>query len=135
MACGLLTAPAVAEIIVLDIVMDQAQETDVVLPVEGGNGIGSVVVNTDTNEIAWAIIYEGLSGPAIGAHFHGPADRGEGSGVALNVGTISGLGPVLTGVAQLEQEQIEEILDGRWYINLHTELNKPGEIRGQVVDE
>jgi hypothetical protein len=38
----------------------------------------------------------------------------------------------MRGSAMLTEEQMNQLLQGRWYINLHTEQNKGGEIRGQV---
>lgn len=128
------TGNASAEIIVLDVVMDQGQVEEVVVPIAGGNGLGTVIVNTDTKEVSWLIVYENLSGEAVGAHFHGPASRGEGSGIALDIGPIDDLRNILSGSVILEREQIDELLGGLWYVNLHTALNPPGEIRGQIED-
>ena len=41
----------------------------------------------------------------------------------------------LTGDAVLSDDQETQLLDGLWYINLHTVLNGPGEIRGQIGEE
>ncbi|MBW8748306.1 MAG: CHRD domain-containing protein, partial [Acidobacteria bacterium] len=41
----------------------------------------------------------------------------------------------LEGTATLSQEQTKDLLDGKWYFNLHTAANPGGEIRGQVVKE
>jgi hypothetical protein len=33
----------------------------------------------------------------------------------------------------LTDAQAADLLAGRWYVNVHTDANKPGEIRGQVT--
>jgi hypothetical protein len=33
----------------------------------------------------------------------------------------------------LTDAQIAQLEAGKWYVNIHTEANKPGEIRGQLV--
>jgi hypothetical protein len=38
----------------------------------------------------------------------------------------------IQGAAQLTGEQMREVLDGLWYVNIHTEEHPDGEIRGQV---
>jgi hypothetical protein len=37
------------------------------------------------------------------------------------------------GKATLTPEQAKDLVDGKWYFNLHTAANPGGEIRGQVL--
>ncbi len=37
------------------------------------------------------------------------------------------------GTATLTDAQTAELMDGKWYVNVHTAANKGGEIRGQVT--
>jgi hypothetical protein len=39
----------------------------------------------------------------------------------------------IKGEATLTPEQAQQFIAGDWYINLHTQANPGGEIRGQVV--
>ena len=39
----------------------------------------------------------------------------------------------IKGSATLTDAQIAQLEAGKWYVNIHTEANKPGEIRGQLV--
>ncbi len=39
----------------------------------------------------------------------------------------------IDGSATITAEQAKDLLDGKWYFNLHTAANPGGEIRGQVV--
>lgn len=87
--------------------------------------------DSDTMEFSWTATYEGLTGPATAAHFHGPAAEGEN---APPVVPISGdLASPIEGSATLTEEQATQLLDGMWYLNIHTEQYPDGEIRGQVL--
>jgi hypothetical protein len=78
------------------------------------------------------VTFSGISGPATGLHFHGPAAPVATAGVQVNIDNISGLNSPSNGSAIITIAQVGELLAGDWYINLHTQLNAPGEIRGQV---
>lgn len=87
--------------------------------------------DSDTMEFSWTATYEGLTGPATAAHFHGPASAGEN---APPVVPIQGdLASPIEGSATLTEEQATQLLDGMWYLNIHTEQYPDGEIRGQVL--
>ncbi len=73
----------------------------------------------------------GLSGPATAAHFHGPAAAGANAGVVVPIGN-NPPSPT-TGSATLTDDQIKDLEAGKWYANVHTEANKGGEIRGQMM--
>lgn len=96
-----------------------------------GAGEADVTLDTASDKISWTITYSGLSGAVTGAHFHGPAEVGANAGVALPI-TGDMLSP-MKGEATITNEQKAQLLDGKWYVNLHTAANPDGEIRGQVV--
>lgn len=98
------------------------------------HGEATVTLNSETKEISWNITFDGLSGDAIAAHIHGPADKGANAGVVVNLG-MSGQ-PVkspLTGTATLTDAQIADLEAGKHYVNIHTAMYKGGEIRGQIM--
>ena len=104
------------------------------VPQNQSKGTGSVTITYDTvtKKLSWKGSYSGLSGPVTAAHFHGPAEAGKNAGVA--VGIASGnLTPSFEGSATLTDAQAADLMAGRWYVNLHTAANPPGEIRGQVM--
>ena len=84
--------------------------------------------------VTWSVTYSGLSGPATMAHFHGPAAAGK-NGPPVIWLTEKGK-PVenpIKGEATLTPEQAQQFSAGEWYINVHTQANPGGEVRGQVV--
>lgn len=93
-------------------------------------GHALVVLDTETMEITWSINFEGLTGPAVGMHFHGPAGFGENNGVVVGIDELT---PPVVGGATLTAEQMDLMQSGQLYLNVHTAANPPGEIRGQVV--
>ena len=102
------------------------------VPPNQSKGTGSATVNLDTatKQMSWTIQYAGLSGPATAAHFHCPADPGTNAGVAVPI-TV-GPSPI-QGNASLTEAQMTDLENGKCYINIHTEQNKGGELRGQVT--
>ncbi len=97
-------------------------------------GMAEFTLNEETKEISWKVTFEGLTGDAIAAHIHGPADKG------ANAGVVVGLGPQgqalpspFEGKATLTDEQIADLKAGKHYVNIHTLANKAGEIRGQIA--
>ncbi|MEJ0016200.1 MAG: CHRD domain-containing protein [Acetobacteraceae bacterium] len=103
------------------------------VPVTPSTGSGDVLATLDTatKKLTYTMTYMGLSGPATAAHFHGPAASGANAGVVVPIGT-SPASPV-TASATLTDAQIKDLEAGRWYANVHTEANKGGEIRGQMM--
>lgn len=94
------------------------------------SGTVEASLNKQTNELSWTVTYSGLSGPATGAHFHGPAMAGANAGVVVPM-TGSLISPI-RGVASLTAAQVADLMAGKWYVNLHTAANPNGEIRGQI---
>lgn len=93
-------------------------------------GIVEASLSSGTNVLAWKITYSGLSGPATGAHFHGPAMAGQNAAVVVPISAP--LANPITGSATLTPAQAADLSAGKWYVNLHTAANPNGEVRGQV---
>lgn len=96
-----------------------------------GKGTLDATYDTISKQLTYTVNYTGLTGPATAAHFHGPAASGANAGVAVPV--QSGLSSPIAGMATLTDAQAADLTGGRWYFNIHTDANKAGEIRGQVV--
>lgn len=101
------------------------------VPPVASNASGTVELNLNkqTNELSWTVTYTGLSGPATGAHFHGPAMAGANAGVVVPM--TGSLTSPIRGTASLTAAQVADLMAGKWYVNLHTAANPNGEIRGQ----
>jgi CHRD domain len=96
-----------------------------------GKGAATASLDTTTKMLTWAVDYSGLSGPATAAHMHGPADPGANAGVVVPF--TGSLSSPIKGSATLTDAQIAQLEAGKWYVNIHTDANKGGEIRGQLV--
>ena len=120
--------PAMAETIDLNAELSGANESP---PNDSqAKGTAEASFDTETRELTWTVEYSGLSGPAIGAHIHGPADAGTNAGIMVPLKT--GESPI-TGSATLSENQVAPLLEGKLYFNIHTQAHPGGEIRGQIV--
>ncbi|MEZ5936702.1 MAG: CHRD domain-containing protein [Hyphomonadaceae bacterium] len=95
-----------------------------------GTGTASFTFTPETGALDYTITYEGLTGPAVAAHIHGPAEPGEN---APPVVPFADPASPITGTATLTPEQATELLAGKYYVNVHTAANPGGEIRGQIM--
>jgi hypothetical protein len=94
-------------------------------------GTVEATLDTDTKGFTYKVTYEGLSGDASAAHFHGPAQEGEN---AAPVVPIEGaLASPIEGTATLDDAQIADLQAGLWYFNVHTAKFPDGEVRGQLA--
>jgi len=104
------------------------------------SGSALVTIDTIASTIAWDVDYQDLTGPIIapGAHFHGPAEMGTNAGVQIFLTNGDPAEPAtgnLAGSAAITSDQIQQVVDGLWYLNIHTAANGSGELRGQVIPE
>jgi hypothetical protein len=101
-------------------------------PVDGkGSGTLTATYDTATKKLTYTVTYKELSGAAVAAHFHGPADAKSNAGVVVPVKEVTP--NQLKGEATLTDAQAADLQAGKWYFNIHTAANKGGEIRGQVM--
>lgn len=126
------------------IAMTGAQEVPAVTTTATGN------INAEysklTKTLYYTVSWTGLTGPVAGMHIHGLADPGFNAGIVQNIITASNgittpsatrfgtsgsfsASMYVDGVAVKE----EDLLAGKFYINIHTATYPNGEIRGQIV--
>jgi hypothetical protein len=101
-----------------------------------GKGHVDAKLDTDTRTLTWTVTYSGVAGPPIGAHFHGPVSYvglTSEENAPIQVGTPGALASPFKGSTTIDDKQMKDLKDGRWYFNLHTPTFPAGEIRGPVV--
>ena len=104
------------------------------IPKTDSKGTGKLDATFDTasKELKYTLTFDGLSGPATPAHFHGPATRGQSGGVIAPIGGANPTSPV-SGSVTLTEDQAKALRSGKIYVNVHTAADPGGEIRGQVL--
>ena len=126
------------------IALTGAQET----PANPSTALGTMNVfySKETRILDWSVTWTGLTGPVAAMHIHRPAPVGFAAGVIQNIITASGglatpnatLYPAtgkFSGTTLVDGFVIkeEDLLNGLYYMNIHTATYPGGEIRGQIV--
>ena len=124
---------AMADMVKWTAKLDQAQEGDFKTKVADAMGEAAGTLDTATGAMTWEVTWKGISGDAAAMHFHGPAAMGKNAGVLVDMGKISGMKSPSKGTATITSDQVKQVMDGMWYVNVHTAANPAGEIRGQVL--
>ncbi len=99
-----------------------------------GTGEGTFTLNAAQTELAFEVTASGLTGPVMAAHFH-HAPVGEAGQIVNDLTSLieETNGQVtISGVWELEAHDVEDLLAGNIYVNLHTDANPAGELRAQV---
>lgn len=104
------------------------------------------VVNLLTLNIGWGSSqgFRNLSSSATNSHVHGPTASNFGSGFTQTAGVLFSLtrssnastGGFFTSPSNtitLTDAQETDLLNGKYYVNIHTTFNSGGEIRGFLV--
>ena len=127
-AAALVAVPAAAETVALKADLKASNE----VPPNGStaSGMAEATFDTATRNLTWTVTYSGLTGPAAGAHFHGPGEAGKNAGIVLPF--QSPTSPI-KGSQTLTEAQAADLLAGKWYVNVHTAANPGGELRGQMI--
>jgi hypothetical protein len=125
------TVPALAEVI--NFSADLSGTAEVPPNDSAGTGTVEATFDTETMVFAWTVNYEGLTGDATAAHYHGPAGEDENAGPVLPI--EGDLASPIEGEATLDEAQAADLQAGMWYFNIHTEQYPDGELRGQVTSE
>ena len=93
-----------------------------------GNGTGTFVLNADQTEVTYHIEYSGLVGNESDAHIHNATPRDNGP-IVLQLPT----GSPKDGAWQIPSDLVIELLEGRLYVNIHTDAYVQGELRGNIT--
>ncbi len=97
----------------------------------GGHGWFSYEI--DGTEFCYSLEVDGLSTPAVNAHVH-LAPRNEPGPVRIQLSFVSATSFEVSDCVTITAVIADAIEDdpGAYYVNVHTEMNGPGEIRGQL---
>lgn len=114
--------------------LDGSQETPQVTT--AGFGVASASLNPDKTEFSLNGVVSGLSGAVTAAHIHKGAKGAKGDPVKTV--TVTGNRFALTWKSSdsdqpLSKELLDELSKGNLYLNLHTQAQADGEIRGQLL--
>jgi hypothetical protein len=94
-------------------------------------GVGFYTFDTQTKIFCWSISYTDadLSSAENAAHFHGPASPGADGPILIGLP----LGSPKQDCQQIDAATEMALKKGQLYVNVHTDNNAGGEIRGQIV--
>jgi CHRD domain len=137
---SLFLAAAPAQALVIDLTADIGASQEV--PPTDSLAFGTGVFEYDdvTNILTWTILFTAslFNTDELAAHIHGPAAAGAEADILIDLGT----GQLKQGMADLDgvaacmadPEACEsDLLDGLWYVNIHSSQHQEGEIRGQIL--
>lgn len=109
------------------VMLSGSQEVPVVTT--GASGSGTITV-ADDGSVSGSVMTTGIAGTA--AHIH-MAAAGQNGPVAIPL-TKSGDGVwAVPAGAKLTEAQVAAFKAGKLYVNVHSDANKGGEIRGQLT--
>ena len=114
---------------------------------------GSFTLNDDGSQMTFVLNVNGITGPITGAHIHavprsGVAAADTTGGIVVNLNPAAGVttgilaqGTItqanilgLGGAAPISMDSLRTLINaGRTYVNVHTQANLGGHIRGTIV--
>ncbi|PKV62596.1 CHRD domain-containing protein [Pontibacter ramchanderi] len=109
------------------------------VPAVTTSGSGSMTATYDrstrmlTYNFSWTL--GSTTDNTVGIHLHGPALATESAPVVIPIENhpTSHTGSVTGTTRALTQSEEEQLLDGKWYLNIHSSTYPNGELRGQLL--
>ena len=97
-------------------------------------GEGAVTAGLHERELTLTAEFQGLSSPVTAVHVHN-APRARPGGVAfpIDLGDPLGTAGEFMATVTLTDAQAAELRAGRYYLQIHTETNPGGELRGWLL--
>lgn len=99
-----------------------------------GSGAATIRLDTASHQMSWEVQVQNLTAPMTAAHFHGPATSAQNGPVVIPIAKAGDQSP-FKGSVTLTPDQMTDVLNGHYYVNVHTPTYPPGELRGQVVKQ
>ena len=113
--------------------MTGAQET----PAVSTSATGSIDANYNrlTRTLSYSLTFSGLTDSAVAAHIHGLGEVGVTAPVVQTFTFPRRKAGSYSGTLYVDGVKIkeEDIIAGRYYINIHSKVYTAGEIRGQLI--
>ena len=94
--------------------------------VDASTGVGLATLFSDDS---FTLVVDHDVASPTDAHIHGPAARGVAAGVVMGLNFAEN--PIVLE-ADLAADQVDDLMDGLWYVNIHTAADPGGAIRGQL---
>jgi hypothetical protein len=93
---------------------------------------GRFVGTLNGRKLSWKLTFSHLTGPATAAHIHIGA-KGKAGNVLISLCTPCTSG--VKGTATLSRKALKQLSKHLLYVNVHTNKNPNGEIRGQLAEK
>jgi hypothetical protein len=125
------------------IILSSAQET----PANPSTALGTMDVfyTRETRILTYNVSWTGLTGAVTAMHIHGLGSPGYNAPILQNIIVAGGAGIFAPGAAYGVNGKVsasllidgvflkeQDLLNGNFYMNIHTAANTGGEIRGQI---
>ena len=110
---------------------DSAQE----VPPNASTATAAVTVrlNRTTGEVTVNGTFNGLTTPVTVAHIHGPAAPGMNAPVIVPLTVTGSTSGDVSGTATMNAANMNDMVGGMTYVNIHSMMYPEGEIRAQIV--
>jgi CHRD domain len=104
------------------------------VPANASAATGNVTVTLDqaTRGILIDGTFAGLTSPVTAAHIHGPAPAGMNAAIIIPLTITGTTDGTVSATTTMDQAQMDMMLGGMTYVNIHSTNYPAGEIRAQV---
>ena len=92
-----------------------------------------VTLNRTTGDVSVDGTFEGLTSMVTAAHIHGPATVGMNGPIIVPLAVTGTTSGTVTGTATMTAPNMNDMINGMTYVNIHSQVYPEGEIRAQIV--
>jgi hypothetical protein len=93
----------------------------------------TVTLDRNTGAVTVHGTFQGLTSSATAAHIHGPAVAGTNAAVIIPLTVPAATSGDVTGSATMSSPQMNDMINGMTYVNIHSMMFPEGEIRAQIL--
>jgi len=104
------------------------------VPANASAGTAAVRVTLDqaTGDVVVDGTFTGLTTPVTAAHIHGPAAAGANAAIIVPLTITGTTDGTVSGTGNMNSGQMNDMLTGMTYVNIHSSMFPSGEIRAQI---